>query len=227
VGSNRDYLFFLPNLKSSATIQVKFTCATRFLAVLYHKGKIFCFPRVIQVLYPDGRGLIFLGATAEVDGEKKTVKAERGGGMSTTKWNVVADSLLRRLNSKGLFTIGFADDLCIVIRGRDLSTISDQMRKALKIVEDWCVEQDLSVNPHKTEMMLFTRKTKVPDFRLPKLFGTQLKLTDKIKYLGVIFDPKLSFKQHLEDRVKKATMIFWQCRRTFDKTWGLAPKMVH
>jgi hypothetical protein len=51
----------LPNLKSSATIQVKFTCATRFLAVLYHKGKIFCLPRVIQVLYPDGRGLIFLG----------------------------------------------------------------------------------------------------------------------------------------------------------------------
>ncbi len=80
--------------------------------------------------------------TAEVVGEKKTVKAERGfaqgGGMSTTKWNLVADSLLRRLYSKGIFTIGFADDLCIVIRGRDLSTISDQMRKALKIVEDWC-----------------------------------------------------------------------------------------
>jgi hypothetical protein len=101
------------------------------------------------------------------------------------------------------------------------------MRKALKIVENWCVEQDLSVNPQKTEMMLFTRKTKVPEFRLPKLFGTQLKLTDKVKYLGVTFDPKLSFKQHLEDRVKKATMIFWQCRRTFGKTWGLIPKMVY
>jgi hypothetical protein len=78
-----------------------------------------------------------------VDGEKRTVKAERAfaqsGGMSTTKSNLVADYLPLRLNSKGLFMIGFAIDLCMLIKGR------------------------LS-----------------------------------------IFDPKLSFKQHLEDRVKKA-----------------------
>ncbi len=93
--------------------------------------------------------------------------------MSTTKWNLVADSLLRRLNSKGLFSIGFADEnQCNLIRDRNLSMISDQMRKALKIVEDWCVEQDLFVNPPKTEMMLFTRKTKVPAFSSPKLSGT-------------------------------------------------------
>ncbi len=57
--------YFLPNLKSSATIQVKFTCTARFLAVLNEKGKFCCIPRVIQVLYPDGRGLIFLGVQFE------------------------------------------------------------------------------------------------------------------------------------------------------------------
>ncbi len=36
--------YFLSNLKSSATIQVKFTCTARFLAVLNEKGKFCCIP---------------------------------------------------------------------------------------------------------------------------------------------------------------------------------------
>jgi hypothetical protein len=39
-------------------------------------------------------------------------------------------------------------------------------------------------------------------------FQHPIKVIDKVKYPGVIFDPKLSFKLHLEDRMKKTTMIF-------------------
>ncbi len=65
--------YFLPNLKSSATIHVKFTCTARFLAVLNEKGKFSCIPRVTQVLYPDGRGLIFLGASYFLEYLKRIV----------------------------------------------------------------------------------------------------------------------------------------------------------
>jgi hypothetical protein len=109
----------------------------------------------------------------------------------------------------------------------DLPTVVNLTQRALKIVENWCGHQDLSVNPQKTEMMLFTRKIKLPSVRLPSLFGTQLTLSDSVKYLGVMLDPKLTFKVHLERRVQKATMILWQCRRTFSRTWGLTPKMVN
>ena len=94
-------------------------------------------------------------------------------------------------------------------------------------MENWCIKQRLLVNPQKTEMMLFTRKRTVPEIRLPRLFNTQLTLSDSVKYLGVVFDPKLSFAQHVEQRVRKATFILCQCRRTFSRTWGLTPKMVN
>lgn len=167
----------------------------------------------------------------EINGVIKMVRSSRGfaqgGVLSTTLWNIVVDSLLESLNSQGYFTIGYADDLCVLIRGKFLSTVLEQTQNALKIVEAWCTEQRLSVNPQKTEMMLFTRKRKLPEMRLPALFGTQLKLSDSVKYLGVIFDTKLSFKQHLDTRIRKATMILWQCRRAFGRTWGLSPNMVN
>jgi hypothetical protein len=39
----------------------------------------------------------------------------------------------------------------------------------------------------------------------PTLFGTELKLYEEVKHLGVTLDPKLTFSRHLENRIKKAT----------------------
>ena len=40
-----------------------------------------------------------------------------------------------------------------------------------------------------------------------------LKKENKIKYLGVTIDNKLSFKQHIEDKSKKATTVLNMLRR--------------
>jgi hypothetical protein len=40
-------------------------------------------------------------------------------------WNLAVDELLRDLNDAGYYSIGFADDIAIIIRGRFLSTVSE------------------------------------------------------------------------------------------------------
>lgn len=169
--------------------------------------------------------------TAELGSETVTVRAVRGfaqgGVLSSFLWNLLVDSLLSRLNRTGYPSLGFADDGNILIQGMHLPTVCSLMTSALRIVETWCGERNLSVNPGKTELMLFTRKRKIPQVRWPTFYGTQLQPTQEVKYLGIILDPKLTFKSHLDTRIRKATGILWQCRRTFGKTWGLSPKMVH
>jgi ribonuclease HI len=168
--------------------------------------------------------------TMELESSSKTVRSKKGfaqgGIMSSNLWNNLVDSLLRRLREKGFFTISYADDLCILIRGKFVNTVSEMMQNALKVVESWCREHQLSVNANKTEMMLFTTKTKIPVVNWPTLFGTQLELKDKVKYLGVTLDTKLNFKEHLNKRIETSTKLLWQCRRAIGRTWGLSPKMI-
>ena len=72
--------------------------------------------------------------------------------------NLVADGLLRELNEQGFPTYGFADDYLILIIGLCLSTIFDLMQRALRATEQWCRQVGLSVNPNKTNTVLFTKK---------------------------------------------------------------------
>jgi hypothetical protein len=46
-------------------------------------------------------------------------------------------------------------------------------------------------------------------FYNPRLFGTELRMTDQVKYLAVILDKKFDWKAYLENR---------QCRRAVGKT---------
>ena len=90
----------------------------------------------------------------------------QGGGLSPTLWSMVADSLLILLNRQGVFAQGFADDGVVIIIGKVLSTLCEIMQRILCNVESWCSDRDLSVNPSKTEMILFTRKYKPENYLL-------------------------------------------------------------
>jgi len=60
-----------------------------------------------------------------------------------------------------VYAQGFADDGVAVVIGCFLTTLCEIMQQVLKGIERWCMERELSVNPSKTEMMLFTRRYKV------------------------------------------------------------------
>ena len=73
---------------------------------------------------------------------------------------------------------------------------------------------------------MFTLKRILGSFRLPKLFGTELQLSTEVKYLGVILDNRLNWSSHLDKKIDRASVTFWQCRRMIGKRWGLSPKIV-
>jgi hypothetical protein len=43
-------------------------------------------------------------------------------------------------------------------------------------------------------MVLFTNNRKIGGFYIPRLFGIELRMTDQVKYLGVILDENLDWK---------------------------------
>jgi hypothetical protein len=95
------------------------------------------------------------------------------------------------------------------------------MQTAMNIVQNLCSELELSVNADKTTIVLFTNKRLRIGFKKPKLFGQEIELKNQVKYLGVLLDSKLNWNSHIENRLKKATVALWQCRRAIGKSWGL------
>lgn len=150
----------------------------------------------------------------------------QGGVLSPLLWLVVINTLLVNMDNKRVRVVAYADDVAVMVTGPCVSVISDIMGNILGEISTWATGCGLSVNPDKTDLLLFTNRRVIPQYTLPSLNGKQLELSDSAKYLGVILDPKLSWKLNIEHRVKKAQGAFYACKKTFGRTWGLNPKMV-
>jgi Reverse transcriptase (RNA-dependent DNA polymerase) len=129
---------------------------------------------------------------ADIRGVSSMMEVRRGcsqgGVLSPLLWNMVIDSMLRRLGNQGLWAQGFADDVVILINGKFLSTVCELMQRALSQVQEWCEEVGLSVHPNKTTAILFTKNRNLNGFIKPTLFGSELEFQNQVKYLGVILD---------------------------------------
>ena len=73
------------------------------------------------------------------------------------------------------------------------------MENALTILSKWAENCGLGVNPAKTELVLFTRKHRIPELVLPELNGIKLKISESAKYLGIVLDRKLHWNLNTAD----------------------------
>ena len=146
-------------------------------------------------------------STAAFGGVSISVAVSRGcpqGGLSPLLWCLVVNELLVRLNEGNVYAQGYADDICLLAVGKFPNTVSGLIQLALHTVELWCGGLDLSVNPDKTGFVTFTRKKKLTGFFETRLFEKTLQSSMSVTYLGVILDSRLTWKKHVDFKVKKA-----------------------
>jgi len=127
---------------------------------------------------------------------------------------------------RGVFMQGDMRITCLPAVGKFPNMVSGLIQWALHTTELWCGGLGLSVNPDKTGLVAFTRKRKLTGFFEPRLFGKTLQSSMSVKYLGVILDSRLNWKEHVDVKVKKAQNLMWACRRACGVMWGLKPRVV-
>jgi ribonuclease HI len=144
----------------------------------------------------------------------------QGGVLSVLVWNLVFDELLDLF--KGLVKIfGFADDAALLILGRTLAHMYKQMNAAIVKANQWAEENGLTLSPHKTIAVLFTRKLKftIPQIQL-RLGEIIIPLSSEAKYLGVILDRRLTWRPHVLWKLKQCTKYMFMIRNAIKPTWG-------
>ena len=95
----------------------------------------------------------------------------------------------------------YADDLVIINTNKDEATVSSQSNADLARIFNWSATNKLNINFSKTKTMTFTRKRNI---NIPIYLNNNLieKVTE-FKYLGLLIDQDLSFKNHILNLVKK------------------------
>lgn len=93
----------------------------------------------------------------------------------------------------------FADDVTLVAEGLQHRRISRRLNEALEYVDNYYDTWHMKLNHNKTAATFFPldrKKRRVP-VRPLTFAGHNVEFSRELKYLGVIFDDRLSFKPHV------------------------------
>jgi hypothetical protein len=108
---------------------------------------------------------------------------------------------LQRLKfSNGISTnsLAYADDLLLLVKEKE------EMRKMLKVIEEWCVKNSMVVNTkaEKSAIMPVGRNANRDlEFQID---GKNLHITRKYKYIGFLLTSNGSWCQHISTKTSKA-----------------------
>ena len=98
----------------------------------------------------------------------------------------------------------FADDTNLLFSHKNQNTLRKILNKDLKSLYEWLCANRLSLNVAKTEFMVFRPPRKsLSDRIVLTLNKTKIFESTKIRYLGIILDPRLTWKEHIHELSKK------------------------
>ena len=136
--------------------------------------------------------VVFQDKTSEVkDQELGVIQGSKNGPLF---FDVYANDI-NNICSSGE-NLHFADDTCLVYSGTDLSALVDHVNQRLGKIVDWCNSNRLSLNPLKSEFLIFTNRpiSFEPCLRIGL---DEISRKRGVKYLGLQIDDGLSFGNHL------------------------------
>ena len=110
----------------------------------------------------------------------------------------------------------FADDTCLILQQSSLSALEKACSDELIQLKDWCDANKIQINPNKSCILHLPPKQNTPTltFQIPydnSFIGNSI----CCKYLGIVIDNKLNFKQHIqlvESKIPKSVRILNKLR---------------
>lgn len=159
----------------------------------------------------------------KLDGNKsKQVKLEegvpQGGSLSPTLFLIFINDLPRQFCTNIHKTL-HADDLAIWTSTETTPCATRRIQEAIQKVEHWAEEWGVEINTDKTVSTLFTLSTKENQYSLT-LKNKTLPQDDTPKYLGIKFDKKLTWANHINETSKIATQKLSLMKKLAGTTWG-------
>ncbi|GFT90212.1 RNase H domain-containing protein [Trichonephila clavipes] len=127
--------------------------------------------------------------------------------------------LLRHLSEDSLASL-YVDDLQISCEGSDMRMIERQLQTAVNNIVKWCDTNGHSISASKSCCVHFCRKRGIhpdPEIRIRDI---QIPVVPDVRFLGVIFDRRLTFLPHILHLRKKCEKSLNLLKVLSNTSWG-------
>ena len=116
----------------------------------------------------------------------------QGSILSTTLFNIKINNIMNCLDPKTDGSL-YVDDFCMCYRSKSMRTIERHLQQCINKIEDWALHNGFKFSKSKTQCVHFCQLRKVHDDPELYLYGSLIPVVEDFKFLGIIFDRKLSF----------------------------------
>ena len=141
----------------------------------------------------------------------------QGSVISPTLFTIFINDLFAAVPA-GVHTSLFADDGALWVCHPSLEEATDQMRLALRRIEEWSHRWGLAFSSAKTSAVLFTRRRTPPTPLV--FFGSPVQFVSSVRFLGVVFDRGLTWGPHISRVVSRCTSDLRLLSVVAARRWG-------
>ena len=111
-------------------------------------------------------------------------------------------------------TVLFADDTCFTLAGDNFDDLIATFNNELNIFSNWLIINRLTINHEKTVAINFSLKKAFNiNVNMLRINNHQLNYVESTKYLGIMLDKNLTFREHIEyicNRISKSIGIMFR-----------------
>ena len=120
----------------------------------------------------------------------------------------------------------YVDDFLICYRSKNMHTIERQLQQNLNNIQEWATRNGFKFSKSKTVCMHFCQLRKAHDDPVLTLDGQPIPVVEETKFLGVIFDNKLTFIPHIKKLKAKCQKALNLLRVVAHTDWGADRKIL-
>ena len=162
---------------------------------LYDFGIRGCLAYFISAFLNERQFRVRVGDTLS-NSHKQEMDVPQGSILSVTLFSVKINNIERSVCPDGECFL-YVDDFCICYRSKHMHTIEQQLQQVLNNLSKWSNENGLKFSKTKTKCMHFCQSRKLHLDSELTLDGVQIEVVPEFKFLGLLFDSKLSFIPHI------------------------------
>ena len=123
----------------------------------------------------------------------------QGSILSPLLFEIKMNSIIDALKSNVDCSL-YVDDFLVCYKSKSgIETIERQLQMQLNKLEKWANDNGFKFSPSKTQVVHFCCKTSCVREPELTLYGERIEVKNEARFLGVIFDKKLTFIAHLKD----------------------------